>query len=97
MALRSAIAGLEALRRPCSVIFTSDSQYLVRGMTEWVDGWQARKQGAFRRRRRRKVRIGMDAQTGEVRGIELKARGRLTGWHNAPRMRGWFGHGRRRQ
>lgn len=42
MALRSAIAGLEALTRPCDVTFTSDSQYLVRGMSEWVHGWKKR-------------------------------------------------------
>lgn len=42
MALRSAIAGLEALKRPCDVVFTSDSQYLVRGMTEWIHGWKRR-------------------------------------------------------
>jgi ribonuclease HI len=39
MALRSAIEGLGYLRRPCRVIFTSDSQYLIRGATEWVHGW----------------------------------------------------------
>lgn len=39
MALASAIVGLSSLRRPCDVVFTSDSQYLVRGMTEWVHGW----------------------------------------------------------
>jgi len=39
MALLSAIAGLSSLNRPCTVVFTSDSQYLVRGMTEWVHGW----------------------------------------------------------
>ena len=39
MALLSAIAGLSSLKRPCDVVFTSDSQYLVRGMTEWVHGW----------------------------------------------------------
>jgi ribonuclease HI len=39
MAIRSAIEPLRALRRPCRVIFTSDSQYLVRGMREWVPGW----------------------------------------------------------
>ena len=51
MALRSAIVGLAALRRPCEVSFTSDSQYLVKGMSEWVAGWQAcgwkRKTGAI--------------------------------------------------
>ena len=45
MALRSAIAALELLSakgRRLSVRFVSDSQYLVRGMTEWVRGWRAR-------------------------------------------------------
>jgi len=39
MALRSGILGLASLRRSCDVVFTSDSQYLVRGMKEWVHGW----------------------------------------------------------
>jgi ribonuclease HI len=39
MALTSGIIGLSVLRRPCDVVFTSDSQYLVRGMKEWVHGW----------------------------------------------------------
>ncbi len=39
MALRSAIEPLRALKEPCRVIFTSDSEYLVRGMREWVHGW----------------------------------------------------------
>lgn len=39
MALRGAIAGLELLRRPCRVRFFSDSQYLVRGMEEWLPRW----------------------------------------------------------
>lgn len=42
MALRSAIEGLKLLSRPCSVVFTSDSEYLVRGMREWITGWIAR-------------------------------------------------------
>ena len=42
MALRSAIAGLEPLKRRCDVVFTSDSQYLVRGMTEWIHAWKRR-------------------------------------------------------
>lgn len=42
MAIRSAIEGLRAMRRPCRVIFTSDSQYLVKGMREWIAGWVRR-------------------------------------------------------
>jgi len=42
MAIRSAIDGLVLLKRPCVVRFVSDSQYLVRGMNEWVKGWKAK-------------------------------------------------------
>ncbi len=42
MAIQSAIDGLTLLKRQCSVRFVSDSQYLVRGMNEWVPGWKAR-------------------------------------------------------
>lgn len=42
MAIASGIVGLGALRRACRVVFTSDSQYLVRGMKEWVHGWARR-------------------------------------------------------
>jgi ribonuclease HI len=40
MEMLGAIAGLEALTQPCQVRLISDSQYLVKGMTEWIDGWQ---------------------------------------------------------
>ena len=43
MALRSAIVGLSLLRKSgLEVECVSDSQYLVRGMTEWLRGWKAR-------------------------------------------------------
>ncbi len=42
MALRSAIEGLRNLKRSCQVLFVSDSQYLVKGITEWLPGWKAR-------------------------------------------------------
>jgi ribonuclease HI len=45
MALRSAIEALRILSakgRPCRIVFTSDSQYLVRGMREWLHGWIGR-------------------------------------------------------
>jgi ribonuclease HI len=42
MAIRSAIEGLRALKRSCSVRFVSDSQYLVKGMSEWLPGWKRR-------------------------------------------------------
>ena len=40
MEMLGAIAGLEALKRPCRVCLTTDSQYLVKGMTEWINDWQ---------------------------------------------------------
>jgi ribonuclease HI len=42
MALRSALEALGHLRRRCRVLFVSDSQYLVKGMSDWVRGWKAR-------------------------------------------------------
>lgn len=42
MALRSAIEALSRLRGPCRVRFVSDSQYLVKGMREWIHGWKRR-------------------------------------------------------
>ena len=45
MALRSAIEALLILSRKgnrLQVRFTSDSQYLVKGMSEWVEGWKQR-------------------------------------------------------
>jgi len=42
MELIGAIAGLEALTRPCRVRVTTDSEYVKKGMTEWIDGWVKR-------------------------------------------------------
>ena len=39
MELLAAIVGLEALKRPCHVRLTTDSQYVYKGITEWIDGW----------------------------------------------------------
>ena len=39
MELLAAIHGLEALQGPQKVHLFSDSQYLVRGMNEWLQGW----------------------------------------------------------
>ena len=42
MELTAAIKGLESLKKPSKVTLTTDSQYLVKGMTEWINGWQKR-------------------------------------------------------
>jgi ribonuclease HI len=39
MEMTAAIVALQELGEPCEVELTSDSQYLVKGMTEWVRGW----------------------------------------------------------
>jgi len=39
MEMTAAITALEALSRPCRVTVTTDSQYLVKGMKEWLPGW----------------------------------------------------------
>jgi len=40
MEMTAAIEALRSLTRPCRVTITTDSQYLVKGMTEWIAGWQ---------------------------------------------------------
>lgn len=40
MELTAAIEALRRLTRPCRAVVTTDSQYLVKGMTEWIAGWQ---------------------------------------------------------
>ena len=39
MELLAVISALEALKRHCSVRVMTDSTYVVKGMTEWIDGW----------------------------------------------------------
>jgi ribonuclease HI len=40
MELMAAIEGLNALKRPCRVILSTDSQYVKDGITRWIFGWQ---------------------------------------------------------
>lgn len=40
MEMTAVIEALRQLKRPCRVIITTDSQYVVKGMTEWIAGWQ---------------------------------------------------------
>ena len=40
MELMAAIRGLEALTQPCEVSLTTDSKYVLQGMTEWMAGWK---------------------------------------------------------
>lgn len=40
MELMGAIAALESLTRPCTVVLHTDSQYLRQGITAWIHGWK---------------------------------------------------------
>ncbi len=56
MALGSAIEGLRVLRRPCIVHFVSDSQYLVKGISEWMPNWK---------------RAGWKRKSGKIENLQL--------------------------
>lgn len=82
MAIRSAIEALRTLKRPCTVHFVSDSQYLVKGISEWLPGWKRR---------------GWRRKAGPIENLELwKALDRELGRHDVrPRwVRGHAGHPR---
>jgi ribonuclease HI len=70
MALAGAIATLEWIRRQwrnAHVRFVSDSEYLVKGMTEWLPAWQAR---------------GWRRKTGALENLELwQALAQVTAHH----------------
>jgi ribonuclease HI len=42
MELRAALEALSILKRPARVTFFTDSEYLRRGITEWLPGWRKR-------------------------------------------------------
>lgn len=40
MELMAVIQGLESLSQPCQVVLTTDSKYVMQGITEWIHGWK---------------------------------------------------------
>jgi ribonuclease HI len=42
MELMAVIQAFEALKRPCAVTLYLDSQYVLKGITEWLPGWKAK-------------------------------------------------------
>ncbi len=42
MELMAAIEALKALKRPCRVVLHTDSEYVRRGITEWLPNWKRR-------------------------------------------------------
>jgi ribonuclease HI len=39
MEMMAAIQGLKALTRPCRVTLSTDSRYVMDGLTKWIHGW----------------------------------------------------------
>jgi len=42
MEMMAVICALEALTEPCNVTITTDSKYVLQGMTEWLENWKLR-------------------------------------------------------
>jgi ribonuclease HI len=42
MELKAVIEALGSLKRPCEVVVHTDSQYVQKGISEWIHGWKAR-------------------------------------------------------
>jgi ribonuclease HI len=42
MELTAVIEALAALKRPCEVLLYLDSEYVRKGITEWIHGWKAK-------------------------------------------------------
>jgi len=40
MEMTAAVEALKCLKRPCQIRLTTDSQYLRKGITEWLKGWK---------------------------------------------------------
>jgi ribonuclease HI len=80
MELTAALEALRALKQPCKVDLYTDSEYLQRGITEWLPGWRKR---------------GWKRKGGELKNVELwqaldEALGRhQVEWHW---VRGHAGH-----
>ncbi len=56
MELTAAIKALEGMRQPCEVRFFTDSEYLRRGITEWLPDW---------------IRSGWQRKGGEIQNVDL--------------------------
>jgi ribonuclease HI len=80
MELTAAVKALQALSKPCRVAFYTDSQYLQRGITEWMPGWKARKW---------KRKGGKLANAGLWQALDAAMRPHTITWHW---VRGHAGH-----
>ena len=67
MELISVIEGLGSLSRPSRVDLYSDSQYVCRGLSEWLDQWKAK---GWKRGRNEKVKnVDLWKRLDELRGV----------------------------
>ncbi len=42
MEMMAVIKALETLKRPCNIALYTDSTYVMKGMTQWLEGWKKR-------------------------------------------------------
>jgi ribonuclease HI len=59
MELQAVIEGLAALKRPCRVELFTDSEYVRRGLSEWMAGW---KRNGWQRRERGRLKPIMNVE-----------------------------------
>src|SRR5881394_4079782 len=84
MEIFAAIAGLELLKRPCKVTLYSDSQYVVKAMSEgWVAGWK--KKSWWRTRTERPENVDLWQRLDALRQPNLPVD---DGYENKPRTEG---------
>ena len=63
MELTAAIRGLEALKRPASVVLTTDSQYVMKGVREWMPNWKKRNWQTASKHSANRLRLHVDPST----------------------------------
>lgn len=56
MEITAAVRALEVLKRPCSAVIYTDSEYLKKGITMWLPAWKRR---------------GWKRKTGSVKNLDL--------------------------
>jgi ribonuclease HI len=80
MELTAAVEALKALNRPCRIDFYTDSEYLRRGITEWLPGW---------RRRNWRRKAGSLANVDLWQSLDQALKNHQISWHW---VRGHAGH-----
>lgn len=79
MELQAAIEALRALREPCRVVLTTDSEYVRKGITEWLPMWKKRQ---WRTADRKPVKNADLWQALEVEALRHEVEWRWVKGHN---------------